>query len=864
MVEAAFGPRDRSPLALPDLRSLKIDKEDVAFEEEILRNRFSVRSWLRYVDHKQLSDLGEFHPETVVAVSQIYERALAEFPFSYKIWYNYILYRVKESNRHKPDELGVFQGVNNLFERSIVFMNKMPRIWIEYIRFLSDQCSITRCRRTIDRALKSLPVTQHERIWPLYIDLVTSHLIPNTGVRVFRRYLKLFPERAEEYINYLRDVHSKLGSERCRELSSLRVYLDLLNDQKFMSKEGKSKHQIWTEMCELISENPLDLPSVKFEPIIRQGIRRYKEQIGILWNCLASYYIRKGFDEKARDIYEEALVSVSTIRDFSQVFDAYSLYEENFLTKMIEHAKRDNEGKLTEEQDLEMELRLTRMEYLMDRRPLLLNSVLLRQNPHNVCEWLRRVDLMQGTSPEQIVQTFNEAVQTVDPVLAIGRAEKLWIEFATFYEKANKLDEADKVFSRATEVNFKNVDDLATVWCEWAELKLRQNNTPEAIRVLERATTITSDGRRIDYFDQSQPVQKRLCKNIKVWSMYADLEESLGTFKTCKAVYEQIINLRICTPRIIMNYGCFLEENNYYEDAFRAYEKGISLFQWPVVFDIWLVYLTKFITRYKGTKLERTRDLFEQCIGSCSSPKFSKPIYLLYAKFEEEFGLPRRALRVYERAVDAVSIEEKFEIYKVYLCRTCDQNGITATRPIYEKAIEELPDDEARQLCLQYAEVERKLGEIDRARAIYSHCSQMCDPRVTPDFWQTWKEFEIKHGSEDTLRDMLRIRRSIQATYNVQVNYMTAQMMATAGQSAVTASMDPMELRAAKIAKEIVENRARSGDSSHVSFVSGGVEGGKEVEDENPERIVLRKIDDVEQKEVPLKIRRIEKNVVNK
>lgn len=27
--------------------------------------------------------------------------------------------------------------------------------------------------------------------------------------------------------------------------------------------------------------------------------------------------------------------------------------------------------------------------------------------------------------------------------------------------------------------------------------------------------------------------------------------------------------------------------------------------------------------------------------------------------------------------------------------------------------------------------METKLGEIDRARAIYAHCSQICDPRVS-------------------------------------------------------------------------------------------------------------------------------------
>ena len=30
----------------------------------------------------------------------------------------------------------------------------------------------------------------------------------------------------------------------------------------------------------------------------------------------------------------------------------------------------------------------------------------------------------------------------------------------------------------------------------------------------------------------------------------------------------------------------------------QAYEKGISLFKWPNVYDIWNTYLTKFIERY--------------------------------------------------------------------------------------------------------------------------------------------------------------------------------------------------------------------------------------------------------------------------
>lgn len=59
----------------------------------------------------------------------------------------------------------------------------------------------------------------------------------------------------------------------------------------------------------------------------------------------------------------------------------------------------------------------------------------------------------------------------------------------------------------------------------------------------------------------------------------------------------------------------------------QAYERGIALFRWPNVYDIWNTYLTKFIDRYGGKKLERARDLFEQALDGCPA-KFAKSKYL--------------------------------------------------------------------------------------------------------------------------------------------------------------------------------------------------------------------------------------------
>ena len=57
--------------------------------------------------------------------------------------------------------------------------------------------------------------------------------------------------------------------------------------------------------------------------------------------------------------------------------------------------------------------RLKRLEHLMERRPELLSSVMLRQNPHNVHEWHKRVHLFPDKPTRQIL-VYTEAVKTVD------------------------------------------------------------------------------------------------------------------------------------------------------------------------------------------------------------------------------------------------------------------------------------------------------------------------------------------------------------------------------------------------------------------------------------------------------------------
>lgn len=66
------------------------------------------------------------------------------------------------------------------------------------------------------------------------------------------------------------------------------------------------------------------------------------------------------------------------------------------------------------------------------------------------------------------------------------------------------------------------------------------------------------------------------------------------------------------------------------------------------------------------------------------------------------------------------------------------------------------------QLGLRFAKLERKLNEVERARSIYTHLSQFCNPGQYEDtFWHIWEQFEVQFGNGDTYEDFLRVKRTV-------------------------------------------------------------------------------------------------------
>ena len=186
-----------------------------------------------------------------------------------------------------------------------------------YCRFLIKQKKITMTRRTFDRALQSLPITQHDMIWDLYIDFVRNCGVWETAVKVFRRYMLIEPSVVEQYIEYVNCVcyFRKLISSYLIAIEKYdEAALELckiINRDNYKSKNGTTKHEFWEKLMNIMVKHPTKVTSLNISQVIRSGIMKFPEEEGRWWCMLAEYYNRINNNEKARDVYVEIVMVVN-------------------------------------------------------------------------------------------------------------------------------------------------------------------------------------------------------------------------------------------------------------------------------------------------------------------------------------------------------------------------------------------------------------------------------------------------------------------------------------------------------------------------------------------------------------------------
>lgn len=70
-------------------------------------------------------------------------------------------------------------------------------------------------------------------------------------------------------------------------------------------------------------------------------------------------------------------------------------------------------------------------------------------------------------------------------------------------------------------------------------------------------------------------------------------------------------------------------------------------------------------------------------------PEQGKLFYVMYANFEERYGLVSNSMRIYDRALRDISDkDQKFEIFNLFLAKTSEFHGVTQSRDLFNRGIE--------------------------------------------------------------------------------------------------------------------------------------------------------------------------------
>lgn len=676
---------------------------------EGVSNPYSQRQWWNILQITQ----------TLATKIDCYEEALGYIPGSYKLWSHY-LEDIRSHVGNVQQEKN-FMIVNELYERALKYMYMMPRIWIEYCKFLAEQGRVTQTRRTYDSSLQSLPISQHDLVWESYLAWAGSLRVSETKRRIYSRYLQVNPGFSTEYISFLgENGYYQEASDKLQE------NIELYNtDDLFM------------KLADLLSKHPNEIENS--ESLLLDCLSKLPSNAKA-WQTLAEMYIRRGDFALTRSTFAQAIESVVSITDFGLIFNSYTQFEEEILNT------------LTSEEEIEQSI--DNINNLLESRGILLSDVKLKQNSNDVDAWLERAELF-SSDPSQCLRTYAQAVTIVDPIRSTGPYHELWVSFAKIYENNGEYMSARLVYFKGAQSKFKSSEQLSRVVLEWAEFEISKGQIESALEIVK---TVCCAQRKKNEARVGQ----------EVWNLYLDLAAMSGSLETLTGAYDLLFEKGLGTVQNYLIYSLLLISKNQYDRAFRTIEQAISRFQWPHVYDIWVLYLHHFENRYKGTKLERLRDLYEQVI-SASPIDTLRIFYVKYAKIEEKYGLLNHVVQIYQRALHSVRASEKAQVFYMLLTKALEYFGISQMRVLFEESFKTFTEeDQVTTFGVVFADIERKLGEIDRSRAIHQYTSQYIDPRrpETETFWETWREFEIYHGNEDTFREMMRIKRTVSLKYS--------------------------------------------------------------------------------------------------
>ena len=727
---------------------------------------------MKYYLHFWLSKIEALNIKDHNKRNKIYIEALKYIPNSYKITKMFleenIMYLKNKCVLNKQ-----FKEREEYFEKALNYLHKMPRIWIMYFEFLQIQGKIKKNILLLNRALKNLSVIQHEKIWEVYIPWLKKLKIKKLTEKILERYIKYNEYFKEEYIEYL------LENKNIKK--AVIFLIEIINNSDYYPVKY-NKYEYSMKVCKLISENSIEIKNFNSENIFNYCLKKYSDEIGNIWVFYANFFLGKGDFEKTRFIFQKAVLNVNTRKDFGIVYNAFLNFEEGLAMLLMEKDedkvvikekliledidqtlgffknKNDNFEVFSEE-----EIQLRRINDLLEKREFYLNDCVLRQNCNIVKNWINKFQFVE--KKEKIyLDIFLEALKKIDFQKADGNVSDLFIFIAEFYKDIKDFKKMNYIYEKSFCYDFRKLEEYEILISNWMETLLLLNYEKDVIKLLEIFLGLKKTEKKNFIKDK---ILNYIKNSQKLWSLYIDILHNSEEKEKLIKSYDILIKKKNCTGLNIINYLNFLQKEKNKKKFYIVCEICINQFKWPICGHIWIIYIKKIEEIETEKNIERVRELYERVLEEAPlSQKFL--FYLLFIDFEKKKGMVNHQIEIFKKMVEDVEEKKKLICYKLYIAKLAKYFGSEKTRKIYENCLKILKVEEKINLGLEYAKLELKLKEIDRARKIYFFLSQFCEPEIEEyGFWKIWEDFEIEWGNEDTYRDFIRNKKNIKREYDI-------------------------------------------------------------------------------------------------
>ncbi|KAK1239596.1 hypothetical protein MKX07_001050 [Trichoderma sp. CBMAI-0711] len=349
-------------------------------------------------------------------------------------------------------------------------------------------------------------------------------------------------------------------------------------------------------------------------------------------------------------------------------------------------------------------------------REIFRTFTMVHPEPRNWIKWAK-FEEEYGTS-DQVREVFGTAVETLGDEFV---DEKLFIAYARFESKLKEYERARAIYKYALDRLPRSKSRLLHAAYTTFEKQFGDQDGVEDV-VLSK--------RRVFYEEQVRENPK----NYDAWFDYAGLEEAFRDADRVRDVYE----------RAIAQVPPTQEKRHW-----RRY-----IYLW-IFYAVW--------EELEGQDIERARQIYTTCLNLIPHKKFTfAKIWLLAAQFEIRQGDLAAARKLLGRAIGMCPKDKLFNGY-IDLERKLFE--FVRCRKLYEKHVQYNPTN--CQTWIKFAELERGLDDLDRARAIFELAVSQPQLDMPELLWKAYIDFEEEEGEYERTRALYE--RLLEKTDHVKV-----------------------------------------------------------------------------------------------